>query len=101
MDDRTLYATILGVARPWEVTRVELDDATRAVHVWLAEYAGTTFTGPECQTVSPLHDRVEQLGMGGEQNTQRAPRHRGTQLMNFLLQELPANHSETEQFSPM
>jgi hypothetical protein len=37
MDDRTLYATILGVAAPWEVVRVELDDAQKAVHVWLEE----------------------------------------------------------------
>lgn len=59
MDDRTLYATILGVVRPWEVTRVELDDATKRVHVWLAECTGTTFTCPECQTISPLHDHVE------------------------------------------
>jgi transposase len=59
MDDRTLYATILGVIPPWEVTRVELDDAAKAVHVWLTEQTGTTFTCPECQTVSPLHDHVE------------------------------------------
>jgi transposase len=59
MDDRTLYATILGVARPWEVTRVELDDTAKAVHVWLTEHVGTTFTCPDCQTVSPLHDHVE------------------------------------------
>jgi transposase len=59
MDDRALYATILGVVRPWEVTRVELDDAAKVVHVWLTEYAGTTFTCPDCDTVSPLHDHVE------------------------------------------
>jgi transposase len=59
MDDRALYATILGIAAPWEVVRVELDDAAKAVHVWLEERAGTSFTCPDCQTVSPLYDHVD------------------------------------------
>ena len=59
MDDRTLYATILGIALPWEVDRVELDDGAKAVHVWLEARSGTTFACPECQTISPLHDHVE------------------------------------------
>jgi len=59
MDDRTLYATILGIAPPWDVIRVELDDSAKAVHVWLEERAGTSFTCPECQTISPLHDHVD------------------------------------------
>jgi hypothetical protein len=48
MDDRTLHATILGIAPPWDVSRVELDDAAKAVHVWLEERAGTSFTCSEC-----------------------------------------------------
>src|SRR6266571_6426647 len=59
MDDLTLYATILGIGAPWDVVRVELDDTAKAVHVWLEERPETTFTCPECQTVSPLHDHVE------------------------------------------
>jgi transposase len=59
MDDRTLYATILAIAPPWDVIRVELDDLAKAVHVWLEERAGTTFACPECQTIAPLHDHVE------------------------------------------
>jgi transposase len=59
MDDRTLYATILGIGPPWDVARVELDDAGKTVHVWLEERAGTTFVCPECQRVSPLHDHVD------------------------------------------
>ena len=59
MDDRTLGATILGIAPPWDVIRVELDDSAKAVHVWLEERAGTSFTCPECQTISPLHDHVD------------------------------------------
>jgi hypothetical protein len=29
MDDRALYAPIHGVGRPWEVTRVELNDGRK------------------------------------------------------------------------
>jgi hypothetical protein len=54
MDDRTLYATILGIAAPWDVTRVELDDRAKVVYVWLEEQSGTPFVCPECQAISPL-----------------------------------------------
>ena len=33
MDDRTLYATIFGIAAPWDVSRVELDDAAKTVQL--------------------------------------------------------------------
>src|SRR5688572_13750805 len=59
MDDRTLYATILGIAAPWDVVRVQLDDAAKAVHVWLEERSGTTFACPDCAAISPLYDHVE------------------------------------------
>lgn len=59
MDDRTLYATILGIAAPWDVTRVELDDRVKVVHVWLEERRGTSFACPTCQTGAPLYDHVE------------------------------------------
>lgn len=59
MDDRTLHATILGIAPPLDVVRVELDDRAQAVHAWLAERPGTTFACPEWQAVSPLHAHVE------------------------------------------
>lgn len=59
MDDRALYATILGIVSPWEVARVELDDAAQTIHVWLAERPDTAFGCPECATAAPLHDHVE------------------------------------------
>jgi transposase len=59
MDDRTLYATILKIAAPWDVIRVELDDRIKAVHVWLEERSGAPFVCPECQAISPLYDHVE------------------------------------------
>lgn len=62
MDDRALCATILGIAPRWGVVRVELDDARKAVHIWLAERAGTTFVCPDCCTISPLHTRPDAGG---------------------------------------
>ena len=34
MDDKTLYAAILGVKQPWSVEQVELRLAHGEVHVW-------------------------------------------------------------------
>jgi hypothetical protein len=54
-----VYATILGMPSPWEVARVEFDDAAKAIHVWLEARSGNKFACPECQTISPMHDHVE------------------------------------------
>src|SRR5438105_6779212 len=43
----------------WDVTREELDDRARAVHVWLEQQSGTSFVCPECQPASSLYDHVE------------------------------------------
>ena len=59
MDDRSLYATILGITRPWDVVRVQLDDPGKAVHVWLEEEARASFVCPECQAAAPIYDHVE------------------------------------------
>jgi len=59
MDDRALYATILGLDAPWDVDRVELREAEHAVHVWVAARAGTTFACPECAVASPVYDHGE------------------------------------------
>lgn len=59
MDDRALYATILGIAPPWDVVRVELDDAAKPVHIWQEERAGTAFVCPDCRALSPRDDHVE------------------------------------------
>jgi len=59
MDDRSLYATILGMEAPWGVERVELREVEQAVHVWVREHAGATFGCPECAAPSPIYDHVE------------------------------------------
>ena len=59
MDDRSLYATILGMEAPWGVERVELREVEQAVHVWVREHADSTFGCPECAAPSPIYDHVE------------------------------------------
>lgn len=59
MDDRALYATILGLSDPWDVERVELRPEEKAVHIWVGERAGTRFVCPECGEAAPIYDHVE------------------------------------------
>lgn len=61
MDDRALYATILGLEAPWGVERVELRESEQAVHVWVREAVGTSFNCPECAAASPVYDHVERV----------------------------------------
>jgi hypothetical protein len=48
MQDRDLYAQILGVREPWRVERVELKLADGEVHVHLAHEDGLKWACPEC-----------------------------------------------------
>ena len=59
MDDRSLYATILGMQAPWDVERVELRDTEQAVHVWVREQRDARFVCPECGASGPIYDHVE------------------------------------------
>ncbi len=59
MDDRSLYATILGMHAPWHVERVELRETEHAVHIWVREYEGAQFVCPECGADGPMYDHVE------------------------------------------
>lgn len=61
MDDRSRYATILGMQAPWEVERVELRETEQAVHVWVHEAPGTGFGCPECAAASPTYDPGERV----------------------------------------
>ena len=42
---------LVGIASPWEVERVELDDSAKVVYVWLEARSGTTFACPDSQTM--------------------------------------------------
>jgi transposase len=59
MRDRELYATILGVAVPWTVERVDVDLEGNAVHVWLQREEGAAVECPECRTAQTIYDHRE------------------------------------------
>lgn len=59
MDDRELYQTILGLAAPWGVERVQVSEPEETVYVWVGEAAGTVLHCPECGNASPAYDHAE------------------------------------------
>lgn len=61
MDDKHLYAAILGVTEPWGVEKVELRLADGEVHIWVALPTDTLWVCPECQAAAPIHDHRERV----------------------------------------
>jgi transposase len=56
MEDRDLYARILGLVDPWEVRDVKLDLKGGEVRVTVAPKLHTTFACPECGKACPGYD---------------------------------------------
>lgn len=61
MDDKSLYAAILGVKEPWAVEKVDLRLTAGEVHVWVALPADTRWVCPECLAAAPIHDHRERV----------------------------------------
>ena len=59
MDDKSLYAAILGLKEPWGVEKVDLRLADEEVHVWVALPKDTLWVCPECLAAAPIHDHRE------------------------------------------
>jgi transposase len=59
MRDRELYAQILGIQSPWEVTDVKLDMARAEVRVYLVNRSRKRMPCPECEEPSPGYDTQE------------------------------------------
>jgi transposase len=56
IQDRQLYAQILGITDPWYVERVELQLDQGEVHVFLNHPVGVQWPCSECGTLCSLHD---------------------------------------------
>lgn len=56
MQDRELYAAILGIRSPWSVKEVELRMKEGEVHVFLQHAPGAEWTCPECGKGCALYD---------------------------------------------
>ncbi len=59
IDSRTLYATLLGLKAPWEITDVELKQPPGEVHIRVALPEGTLWVCPQCGAAAPIHDHQE------------------------------------------
>jgi transposase len=79
MQDRDLYAKMLGIEAPWEVIDVELVLKERVVNVMLAYRKDAALRCPQCDAVCPRYDAK-----------QRKWRHLDTmQYETHLLAEVP------------
>ena len=58
-DSRTLYATLLGLKAPWEITDVEMKQPPGEVHIRVALPEGTLWVCPQCGDAAPIHDHQE------------------------------------------
>jgi len=59
MDDKTLYATLLGLTAPWGVEKVDLKLAEGEVHIYVALPPKELWVCPECLERAPIHDHRE------------------------------------------
>ena len=59
IDSRTLYATLLGLKAPWEITDVEMKQPPGEVHIRVALPEGTLWVCPQCGSAAPIHDHLE------------------------------------------
>lgn len=61
MDEKTLYAKLLGLTPPWGVERVDLRLEEGEVHVWVALPPKQLWVCPECRERAPIHDHRERV----------------------------------------
>jgi len=60
MEDTELYTMVLGLKRPWRVTRVELNLKQNRVDVWAEEEPGWDWKCPACVKSAPVYDHTEE-----------------------------------------
>ena len=58
MRDIEVFARLLGLKKPWKVSRVSLSSAEREVDVRLEHRDGATFACPECRLPLPVYDHA-------------------------------------------
>ncbi len=61
MDDKALYAKLLGLMSPWGVEKVELKLSEGEVHVWVALPARELWVCPDCLERAPIHDHRDRV----------------------------------------
>jgi transposase len=60
MGPEEFYKTILGVVKPWYISKIELDEPKAAVHVYLEYAEESEGTCPVCGEIGKLYDSREE-----------------------------------------
>jgi transposase len=60
MRDTELYQRVLGLSKPWSVSRVELKVAEKRVDVWVDHPPGEQWACPQCQRLLSCRDHAEE-----------------------------------------
>jgi transposase len=58
MEDRQLYAKLLGIEFPWLISRVEVDMSAEQIDVWVEEAAGVQFACAACNQDASVYDHT-------------------------------------------
>jgi transposase len=61
IDSRSLYAGLLGLTAPWEITDVEMKLKEGEVHIRVALPGGERWVCPECHSPAPIYDHQERV----------------------------------------
>jgi len=60
MQDKKLYEYILGIIKPWDVDRIELNVEEKRVSVWIKHQEGIRWACPECGVELAIYDHAEE-----------------------------------------
>ena len=58
MNDKQVFTQLLGLTRPWHITRVEINSKGNRVDVWIEHEKGIRFACPDCGTLSRIYDHA-------------------------------------------
>jgi len=58
MEDRQLYAKLLGIEFPWVISRVQVDMPAERIDVWVEEASEARFACAACQQDAPVYDHT-------------------------------------------
>jgi len=58
MDEKQVFRSLLGLPRPWVVSRVEMNPEEHRVDVWIEHERNILFACPECGVHCPVYDHA-------------------------------------------
>jgi len=56
MNEKQIFTELLGLKRPWYISRVEITSQKNRVDIWIEHEKGIHFACPECGAHSPIYD---------------------------------------------